>query len=400
MNSKRLDRECPVCCCPSGRVLHTQRFILSDGHPLPSQTDYVACDGCGFCFSDTRAPQVTYDAYYADMSKYADSTTSTGAGLSPWDASRLEQMADQVAGFAPDRASRLLDIGCANGGIFPALQRAGYSDACGMDPSPACVAQARKVTTGLVWEGTLSGLPKDLGRFDGILLSHVMEHVRDLRQAMEVLRGHLNPGGWIYMEVPDASRYQDFLVSPFQDFNTEHINHFSSAGLANLCRASGFDPESGGEKDICSAKDVPYPAVFWFSRVADDRQAVVKDELLPSRIRSYVRASEQLMQKIDGRIRKTLARHQDLIVWGTGQLTMKLLTDTCLSDAKILDFVDGNPVNQGRTLCGKRVVGGTELTSSATPILVCSLVNSAAITSTIRKLGLTNPVVTLSEDST
>ena len=398
MNPKRLDRECPICSCLSGSVLHTQRFVLSDEHPLPAQTDYVACDSCGFCFSDTSATQATYDVYYADMSKYADSTTSTGSGISPWDASRLEQLADQVAGFAPDRASRLLDIGCANGGLFPALQRAGYSNACGIDPSPACVAQARKLTTGLVWEGTLSGFPKDLGTFDGILLSHVMEHVRDLRPAMELLRVHLNPGGWIYVEVPDASRYQEFLVSPFQDFNTEHINHFSSDGLANLCRACGFDPESGGAKDIFSAKDVPYPAVFWFSRMTGDRQALMKDEALPSRIRSYVRASELLMQRIDGRIRKTLALRQDLIVWGTGQLTMKLLTDTCLSAANILGFVDGNPVNQGRTLCGKRVVGGKELVSSTAPILVCSLVNSAAITSTIRSLGLTNPVVTLSED--
>jgi len=32
----------------------------------------------------------------------------------------------------------------------------------------------------------------------------------------------------VYIEVPDAARYIDFLYSPFQDFNTEHINHLSS----------------------------------------------------------------------------------------------------------------------------------------------------------------------------
>lgn len=394
-----LARKCPVCNAASGRLLHTQRFVLSEGHPLPTACDYIACDDCGFCFADTPVPQSIYDTYYADMSKYSDSATSTGAGHSPWDAARLEHLAGQVAAFSPDRAARLLDIGCANGGLFPALRGAGYRNACGIDPSPSCVRQARTLSTGEVWTGTLSTLPRGIGTFDGVLLSHVMEHVRDLRAAMERLRTLLNPGGWIYIEVPDASRYEEFLVSPFQDFNTEHINHFSSAGLANLCRACGFAPESGGAKEIFSAKDMPYPAVFWFARMTHSPQKILKDDLLPDAISGYVRASRESMNEIDVRIRHTLAAHKSLIVWGTGQLTMKLLTDTCLRDAEIVGFVDGNPVNQGRSIRGLPVAGGEALASGPTPILVCSLISSAAIIEAIRNLGLTNPVVTLSQET-
>ena len=397
MNSKTLHRPCPVCECPSGRVLHTQRFTLSEGHPLQDHYEVVACDSCGFCFADTAVSQPAYDAYYSAMSKYADGATSTGAGSSPWDAGRLDQLADHVAGFAPDLASRILDVGCAAGGLLAALQSRGYSNVCGIDPSPACVEKARQAAAGRVWTGTLSGFPAEIGTFDGIILSHVMEHVRDLRDAMEGLRRLLNPGGWVYIEVPDATRYEQFLVAPFQDFNTEHINHFSMTSLANLCRTCGFIPEVGGAKEIFSAKDMPYPALFWFARVAGEPQPIEKDDLLRPALERYILASADLMRRLDETIRRALAAHPAVIVWGTGQLTMKLLAETCLRDANIEAFVDGNPVNQGKELLGRRVIGGGDLSGGATPILVCSLINSQAIIQAIRSLGLTNPVVELSD---
>lgn len=397
MISKKLLRACPVCGTSSGRVLHSQKFALAEGSPLPGETDYVTCDNCGFCFADTAAGQSTYDLYYAEMSKYADSATSTGSGLSPWDASRLTQLANQVTSFAPLRTSRLLDVGCATGGLLSALRDIGYSNICGIDPSPACVEAAHDVRAGDVWTGTLSDLPEDIGTFDGILLSHVMEHVRDLSSAMLRLREKLKPGGWIYIEVPDASRYADFLVAPFQDFNTEHINHFSSAGLANLCRACGFAPELEGTKDIFSAKDVPYPAVFCFARVSDLPQEIVRDYELPLALTKYADLSRTMMDLIDRQIRDHLTRHPSIIVWGVGQLTMKLLSDTCLGEAQIEAFVDGNPINHGKTLHGHTIRRGSDLVSSRTPILVCSLINSEAIAASILDIGFTNPILTLTQ---
>ncbi len=397
MKPKTLHRPCPVCGCPTGQVLHTQRFTLSEGHPLQEHYDVVACDACGFCFADISVSQPAYDAYYSTMSKYADGATSTGAGNSPWDAGRLEQLAGAVAEFAPALASRILDVGCASGGLLTALQSRGYTNICGIDPSPSCVETARQAADGRVWVGTLSCIPDGIGTFDGIILSHVMEHVSELRDAMESLRSLLNPGGWVYIEVPDAARYEQFLVAPFQDFNTEHINHFSMTSLANLFRSCGYAPEVGGTKEIFSAKDMPYPSLFWFARVAGSLQNVERDGTLRPALEGYIRASSDRMRCLDGTIRHALASHPSVIVWGTGQLTMKLLAETCLREADIEAFVDGNPVNQGKELLGLKVIGGGDLPPSTTPILVCSLINSAAIIHAIRTLGLTNPVIELSD---
>ena len=395
MMSKQLCRYCPICGCNTGQVIHTQQFTLSQGNPLPAVCDYVVCDDCGFAFSDTSVDQAGYDSYYAAMSKYADKATSTGAGVLPWDKSRLCDLADQVAVFCPDRAARIVDIGCANGGLLAVLREKGFKNVCGIDPSPACVGATQRLSKGDAWVGTLSAIPVKAGSFDGVILSHVMEHVRDLSAAMDHVHSLLNPGGWVYIEVPDASRYNEFLVAPFQDFNTEHINHFSQTSLANLCRRNRFVPEACGNKTIYSSKDMLYPALYWFARKSSDRLSIVKDEVLRGDLESYVTASHALLARIDANIRRLLNKYSELILWGTGQLTMKLLEDTCLRTAKISAFVDGNPINQGRILHGAKVIPSSEITARDTPILVCSLINEDSILETIRDLNLPNPVATL-----
>ena len=81
-----------------------------------------------------------YDRYYADLSKYSDSTTGTGAGQQAWDRDRLRDTAAFIASAVGDRERRILDVGCANGGLLAELSALGFSALYGVDPSPACVA--------------------------------------------------------------------------------------------------------------------------------------------------------------------------------------------------------------------------------------------------------------------
>ena len=177
-------RGCPVCSANSCEVLHAQCFVLSEGHPLAAGYDVVCCDHCGFVFADTAVTQADYDAFYARFSKYEDSQTATGGGGSPEDTQRLRETAACIAAALPDRNARLLDIGCANGGLLKALQELGYINLTGVDPSPACVAATRQLCQCEVFVGFLSALPNGIGRFDGLIMSHVLEHVQDLSEAL------------------------------------------------------------------------------------------------------------------------------------------------------------------------------------------------------------------------
>ncbi len=393
---KNVARLCPVCDSTRGEVLHTQRFVLPEGHPLAAGYAVVGCPQGGFAYADTAAGQREYDEFYARLSKYTDNKTSTGGGLAAWDADRLRHTAQDIARVIPRRDSHIVDIGCANGGLLQSLRDLGYSNLCGIDPAPACVAQAAQVSGAVTYSGSLSNIPAEAGVFDVIILSHVLEHVKDLRPALEGLEPFLKPNASLYVETPDASRYAEFVFAPFQDFNTEHINHFSVAGMTNLLHCCGFAPFESGTKDILSAPDMPYPALFAFARRISGSPVIAsKDVELKSRLLEYIALSQQVMDEIEARLKTVLAQDLEVIVWGTGQLAMKLLAETSLAQARIEAFVDGNPLYHGQRLQGIPIVAPEEIGASNHPILVTSILHHRAIAEKIRQLHLPNPIIAL-----
>ena len=386
-------RPCPVCDAAEREVLRTQRFVVADEHPLAGGYDVVCCGRCGFVFADTRATQADYDAYYAEHSKYEDETTGTGGGTTDWDLARLDDTARDLAIALPADA-RILDVGCANGGLLAALRRAGFEHVAGVDPSPTCVRTACDADLDVV-EGSLFALPRSLGEFDAILLSHVLEHVSDLHVAVERLLDHLAPGGCIYVEVPDASRYAECVVAPFQDFNTEHLNHFSAASLANLMGRHGLVAAERGVKTLLAPPPCPYPALYGFFRAGEFRP-VEPDTALRGDTLAYIERSAEMLRRMDASVRDVIEREAEIVVWGTGQLAMKLLAETALRDAPIVAFVDSNPLSQGKRLQGVPILAPSELNGYGQPIVVTTTIHEDAIRATIRdELGLPNEIVSM-----
>ena len=377
-------RRCPVCEAANVDVLHHQRFMLPEGHILGDGYDVVCCEACGFVYADTAAKQVDYDRFYAELSGY-ESEVSSGMGLSPQDRARLEATAAAVADALPSRDARILDFGCAGGGLIRALQEQGFTNIHGIDPSSACAGQVRAATGVPAEAGSLFAIPPGLGHFDCIILTHVLEHVEDVPRALGNLVSLLTPTGLLHLEVPDAMRYADFIVAPFQDFNTEHINHFSLKSLDNACARAGLELISSGEKLLESAPKMPYPALYGFWRVGTAARQPVYDAELRPRIEDYIQRSRIVMDRYEARIRSLIDRAPELMVWGTGQLTMKLLTETSLGHARIAAFIDGNPINQGRTLHGVRIVAPGALGAIDKPVLVASTIHFEAISRTIRE---------------
>jgi 2-polyprenyl-3-methyl-5-hydroxy-6-metoxy-1,4-benzoquinol methylase len=387
-------RPCAICGSAVADRLHNQEFYLPEGHPLASGYDILACKECGFVFADTVIDQAAYDLFYAKRSKYEDSRTSTGSGLSEWDAGRLRDVADAVAGQANDKNARILDLGCANGGLLAALKYKGFNNLTGVDPSEACVQATRKLLHIEAVAASLYSLP-DLGLFDIITLSHVLEHLEDLRGAARSFARLLRPGGAVYIEVPDASRYAEFLVAPFQDFNTEHINHFSHHSLRRLMSTVGLAPFLEGTKTIESAKDVPYPALYGFYRAGIAKPESGRDEKLVGNIRAYIEKSQQMLQQMDATIAKAMTKNRRMIIWGTGQLTSKLLAKTQLADADIVSFIDSNPIHHGEVWMGKPVVAPESRIDANASLLIATTIHQADIVATIGRMGLKNELVLL-----
>jgi len=391
-------RGCPICDNGMAEVLHTQRFILPEGHPLADGYDVVCCARCGFVYADTAVTQADYDRFYAQFSKYEDKKTETGAGEKPWDARRFAATANQIAGFLQDTEASILDLGCANGGLLKALQELGFHNLCGVDPSFVCVENARR--SGI--EAHIGSLfqPLSARRFDCLILSHVLEHIHNLKQAVQSFKPVLadERTSCVYVEVPDASRYADHLFAPFQDFNTEHINHFSKIGLANLMQSAGFIVEEGGEKIIESSPNMPYPALYGFWVKSSQSSLAFtpeRDDQLVANIKIYISSSRAIMDGIETKLQQTLTGSPQVIVWGTGQLALKLLAETSLAKVQIGAFVDGNPINQGKVLRGVPILAPEQIRNLPYPIVVTTILHQQEIAEQIRRMGLPNDVVLL-----
>ena len=389
-------RACGACGAHAAEVCHHQEFVVPDGYPLPATYDVRICRRCGFAYADPHATQQNYDFFYSEWSKYDDAVSSTGGGLSKYDRERLAATASDIARALHKHAS-ILDAGCATGGLLDALQAVGFNSVAGLDPSPRCAAACRE--RGFkAYVGSVAAAPADLPKFDCIVFSHVLEHVFDIPAFFASAQQLLVPGGHLYVETPDASRYADFLSVPFQEFNTEHINHFSARALKNTARRFGFSSVLVAQKLLQISADTQYPAVFGMFRdlgLAWRESDVIADPDLPKKIEAYIRGSAAMMGRIDEHLSAELRKHKTVILWGAGQLAMKVLALTCLEKISIRAIVDSNPILRGKRFRGSPVVSPGEISGSSEPIVISTLLHANEIAAQIRAQGLSNPLISL-----
>lgn len=412
-----LIRPCPVCEGQVGQTLHAQRFAVIDEFGSQEKVDIVACGRCGMVFSDLETDQDALDRSYEESSKYADMSlyaqdegpvgeqageapdSSPDATEAPFDLDRLQETATWLSEWFDDRGLRVLDAGCATGSLLRFLGEQGWQYVVGLDPSPVATEAARRVHGVEAHTASFLNPPEKIGQFDLVILSHVLEHLVEVQPAVESMLELTKPGGYVYLEVPDAERYVDYLIAPVHDFNSEHVNHFSGRSLDLLMRRRGFESVTLGRKVVEIAPDRPYPAVFGVWRCPDEPSKptkVTRDERLVDAIEQYVAESANLMGRIDQYLRDELSGHGEVVVWGAGNLAMKLLTDTVLGAKDVVAVVDGSPQRQGLHLGGVPIVSPTALDRTELPIVVASLHHDEAIVrGIVEEIGLPNPVVTL-----
>src|SRR5215472_2482357 len=393
-------RPCPVCRNESSNLLFEQSFAqlsttLMDGYSI------VICPRCGAAFADGIPPQAVFDAYYRDLSKYEDGGVFD-AKEPPRVAQKCRDVAGTIGRFVPAPDSRILEIGSASGALLKALRDLGFPHVVGLDPSPGCVRAAKELygITGLV--GTVFTVANGGDTYDVLILTGVMEHIRDLDSAIDQFRLLLRKGGRVYLEVPDASRYEARLDAPFQEFSVEHINFFSRQSLVYLMQVRGFHAIDSG----CVVRplhEVTVPCTWGVFEYTGEAAAIQPDtETLPG-LSGYIEGCKAEDARIRAAIDQALPLGERMIVWGAGTHTLRLLATHGLDPARIALFVDSNPKYQHQQLRGVPIVGPDELRTRSEPILISSKSSQQAIRDQIRiGLRLKNPLILLygREDNT
>ena len=140
----------------------------------------------------------------------------------------------------PMEGARLLDVGCGNGDFLGVAQRAGWKGVgVELDAKAAATARERGFDVRL---GGIEVLDPENERFDGVTLSHVIEHVHNPLEVLRACRRLLKRGGWIWLETPniEAAGHMRYGACWRGLEPPRHLILFSHASLTHTLEKAGF----------------------------------------------------------------------------------------------------------------------------------------------------------------
>lgn len=244
--------KCPWC----GAAMRPWLKLPGDWRRPEAAAEYrlAWCDACRYGAMDPLPAPEEIAAFYAVADYYthgAETAETPRASLAHRLRTRIAWWTDQGEDLDPAWIAKqvlpppaeVCDVGCGNGELAAALQRAGYT-VTGIEPDPA--AREAATAQGIrVLEGTAEQLPEDLqcGRCDIVILSHVLEHCRDPLRALENARGLLRESGRIIVEVPnnDAAGLQQRGIGWYWLDVPRHLHFFTERSVRAALAAAGFE---------------------------------------------------------------------------------------------------------------------------------------------------------------
>jgi 2-polyprenyl-3-methyl-5-hydroxy-6-metoxy-1,4-benzoquinol methylase len=225
------------------------RCPLCDLEPLPFATDFQGfrlgrCPRCALEFlsprpSFARLSERVYAADYQDLAAPA-------AALTPDKRAYLERQLSQLEKCLGRRGA-LLDVGCGAGAFLRLAAEQGWSVA-GTDIH---LSEAARASGARLRAGRLAELDFGGEKFEAVRFHHVLEHTPNPLEDLRRARALLQPGGVLYVSVPNLGGLSPRLKSWQSAAGLKshrwrhyaalhHLWYFTPATLARLVEFAGF----------------------------------------------------------------------------------------------------------------------------------------------------------------
>lgn len=218
---------------------------------------YQRCPSCSLLFASPRFDEPSLGLIYENES-FLDLTEFEGwtferfekRGGRSWNTVRLK--ADLVEHHLPPGA-RVLDAGCATGLLCAALSRRGF-EAEGIDISMRLTQVARSVVGITAFTSDLQSFRPARG-YQGIVVWDVLEHLSDPIRLLRECRRLLEPGGFLFAQVPNSAgisnRFKSLVCraglskADFHHFGFPyHLAFYNRRSLATAFRSADLEPVS------------------------------------------------------------------------------------------------------------------------------------------------------------
>ena len=237
---------CPACGGPA-----RNQYSSLPGYREPLRYDVMVCGQCRASFArplkvDGEVYELVYRYAWRTPGYHEYFTFADGVRRATDPLSYLEAVSPVhwVVGRylrekSKGRVPRILEVGCGLGYFTYALSRAGY-DATGVDISREAVEKARRRYGDLfVCADLLSGGCDDLGRFDVVVCTEMIEHVEDPGAVLRAAQGYLEDDGELVLTTPNKSAYPENAVWE-TDLPPVHLWWFTPGSIEFLAAGAGF----------------------------------------------------------------------------------------------------------------------------------------------------------------
>lgn len=230
---------CPICSHGESRS-----FLEVKDHTVSNEIFHlVKCIQCGFLYTDRPPGQQEIGKYYQSSDYISHTDSKQGLFNQVYQFVRnisLQHKFNLLKSGTHQKIGNLLDYGCGTGAFLKFVQDQGWS-AMGMEPDDGAREKASLLLGSPVSSPSqLKELPSN--SFDAITLWHVLEHVHDLHETLEVFKRLLKQNGVLVIAVPnhsswDATYYKQYWAA--YDV-PRHLYHFTPETIHRLLIDKGF----------------------------------------------------------------------------------------------------------------------------------------------------------------
>ncbi len=362
------------------------RRITSDCRPWPAGGRLCVCTHCG---SVQKIVDAIWDReveeLYAGYAIYHQAEGSEQAVFDPASgeaASRSQRLLARLQARLPlPESGRVLDVGCGNGATLRAFSQIapGWSLA-GTELNDKYRSQIEAIP-GV--EALYTTPPEDVsGTFTIVSMVHVLEHIPFPKGFLEKLRGKVDPGGLLVVELPHH------VANPFELLIADHCTHFSAATATALLEASGFEL-------VCLADDwVPKelsivarnPPASGGSRLkSSDHAFPAEGSPLENSLLDCAGQRILWLKEIAGSVRDLAAKHQ-IGLFGTSIAATWLQGEL---DGAAHYFVDEDPGRVGKTCLGRPILHPSQIAAGSHVFMPLPLFLAEAIRTRLARPGVT-----------
>jgi len=373
-----MKRNCEICDSKKSDVLHKQKFALEKNYLF--SYDVVACKNCGFTFASNLPTSKKLEKFYKENTKYAyqHQYGNLPNYIQKFHLDSFKMVNSYFKNHYPKfnkSSSHILDIGCATGYLLSVFKNNQYKNVLGIDPSPECSVVAKKLYNIRVLPLTLSEY-QSKEKFDLIILASVMEHFSELKNNLSKASSLLKENGIMFISVPDGGNFGKILREPFLEFSLEHINFFTRNSLLNLM--SKYELENIEFNSIALSSYGGY-ALNSLWKKSKQKKKITFDKVGKKRIILYVKKSSKKLQRLNIKIKNIVKSKEEIVIWGVGSLTSRLLATTDLKNANINFFVDSNTNQQGKIINNLKVKSPDVLINKKSTVFVSTYIYNKEI---------------------